>query len=127
MPLGAPVHTAAGNRHRFHGVRARCPPRLLSEHHPLPNARTTAAPARATQAAYYFPKTPEEEIDIAAKYAQNKSNRAPKQGIKEASRKGKRERQDPSQVGANRQTCPLGRHAVALHYATSPCKNQKSF
>jgi len=48
-------------------------------------------------AAYYFPKTPEEEIDIAAKYAQNKSNRAPKQGIKEASRKGKRERQDPSQ------------------------------
>ena len=34
----------------------------------------------------------------AAKYSQNKSNRAPKQDIKEASRKAKRARLDPSQV-----------------------------
>jgi len=48
-------------------------------------------------AQYYIGKTVEEELEFANKYTQNKSNKAPKQEIKEASRKAKRARLDPAQ------------------------------
>eukprot|EP00040_Diaphanoeca_grandis_P039190 m.258380 g.258380 ORF g.258380 m.258380 type:complete len:509 (-) comp36493_c0_seq1:186-1712(-) len=47
-------------------------------------------------AAHYFTQTPEEELERASKYDQNKKEKAPKQEIKEATKKAKRARLDPS-------------------------------
>ena len=54
------------------------------------NRRVSLIPAQ-----HYFAKSAEEEVELAGKFAHNKAAKAPKQVIKEASRKAKRLRLDP--------------------------------
>jgi hypothetical protein len=54
------------------------------------NLRVSLIPAQ-----HYFAKSAEEEVELAGRFAHNKAAKAPKQVIKEASRKAKRLRLDP--------------------------------